>query len=315
MSARSPGGRALRCLGLLVGGVILAAVARSVGGGATLGALARVGPSLPLALALEAAIVATSGCSLGALYRAGGGRPPPRAFWWAVLVGHGLAVTLPAGRLVAEGWKAARLAPFTDGPRAAAGAVGYQAATLLANALGAIVAVIAVERRCGASAPTAAVGLFAGAMVALGAAVALAGRAAVGRRLGARFEAARAAGEAFDAAYGAAAEGLGRAVAWETLGRVLQCAQVGALRAALGAATGPVDVAATWGLVLAGAAAGDLLPAQLGATDAALALAAGRVGLGGGDALALTLALHAAQVGVGITGAGVALAVGAEARG
>lgn len=302
----SPGLRvALRALAALAAVGIVAALVSYVGGAAMLSALRRVAAWLPLLFALEALVVATNGMALGALLRAAGGAP--RRLWPTVYFGHVFAVLLPAGRLVAEGWKAVRIARDTGAGVAAAGAVSLQAAVLLANAVVALVTGVAVVRRCGYSTPTLAVAVFSVAMIALGAAVALAGRARVGQWLGARMAFAREAGPAFDAAYGDASRALGAAVAWECAGRALQLVQIAALRAALGVGAGPVDSLASYGLTLAGAAAGDLLPAQLGATDAALTLAATRVGLTAADALALTLSLHGAQAGLALLAAGVVL--------
>lgn len=305
---------AARVAGLVVGVVALAFVVRAVGGEATLAALRRVARYVPALVALEVGIVAVNGLALASFYRAGGRVAPARPFWNAVFIGHLFAVTLPAGRFLAEGWKAARLSPHTGLPTAAAAAVGLQAATLLANAVGAFATTLAVWWRCGWTAPTWAVAALGAAMVGIGGGVALAGHAEVGRRIGARVEVAREAGAAFDGAYALASRGLLGAVAWETVGRALQCTQILALRAALGARAGALDALATYGLILTGAAVGDLVPAQLGATDAALTLAARRVGLGAADALALTLTLHAVQVGVGATGAAAATVARAVRR-
>lgn len=296
---------ALRALAALVAVALVAALVAYTGRGAMLAALSRVAAWLPLLLALEAAVVATNGFALRALLRRAGGNPT--RYWSVVYFGHVFAVLLPAGRLVAEGWKALRIARETGAGVASAGAVALQAAVLLANAVVALVTFSAVAHRCGRTLPTLVVGVFSLGMIALGAAVALAGRARVGQWLGARMTFAREAGPAFDRAYGDTSRALGAAVGYECLGRAAQLAQVMVLRYALGVGAGVEDTLASYGLMLAGAAAGDLLPAQLGATDAALTLAAPRVGLTAADALALTLSLHGAQAGLALLAAGVVL--------
>jgi hypothetical protein len=286
----------LRGVGAVVALGTLALVWRTVGGDATVSALRRARGALPWVLALEALIVAVNGLALRALYRAAGRSPPEGPLWRAVLIGHLAAVTLPAGRLIAEGWKASRMVPFTGAPVAAAAAVGLQAAALYANAVAAVVTIIAVLLRCGWTTPTFAVMAFGVGMIGLATALAVSGRVHLGRRLGGRMEAVREAGPAFDTAFTTVASRLHAAVAWESLGRALQCLQLVLLRDALGAAVSVVDGLATYGLLLTGAALGDLLPAQLGATDAALALGASSLGMLPADGLALTLCLHAAQV-------------------
>lgn len=288
---------------------LLVAVVRAVGVGATLPSLARLAPWMPLLGALEAGVVALDALALAALYRAAGRAAPARPFWRAAFLGNVVSAGLPLGRLLAEGWKAVRLAPRVGGPVAAAGAVGSQAAVLLGNAAIALLALVGVALRCGATWPTLAVGAFALVMSAAGLAVALAGRARLGRWLGARFEFARAQGPAFDDAFAAAWPALGRAAAWETGARLLQLAQVAALLRALGGRAGAVDALAAHGLLLTGAALGDALPGQLGATDALLALSAARLDLAAPDALALTLGLHGAQLGLALLGGAAALAL------
>lgn len=302
----------LRAAGAAVAAGTLALVWRAVGGAATWEALGRARGVMPWVLALECLIVAANGMALRALYRAAGRPAPEGPLWRAVLIGHLAAVTLPAGRLIAEGWKASRMAPHTGAPVAAASAVGLQAATLYANAAAAIATSAAVLLRCGWTAPTFAVMAFGVGMIALATALAASGRVELGRRLGGRMEAVREAGAAFDSAFNTVASRLPAAAAWESLGRAMQCAQLVLLRDALGAAVGAVDALATYGLLLTGAALGDLLPAQLGATDAALTLGARALGMSPADGLALTLSLHAAQV---LAAAGLALtAWGAGAR-
>lgn len=296
----------LRALGGVAALALVAVLWRSFGGADARAALSRARWALLVAMALEALVVASNGLAQRALLRAAGRDAPPRALWRAVLVGHIAAVSLPAGRLLAEAWKATQLAPHVGAPVAAASAVALQAGVLYANAVVACVTAGAVAHRCGWTAPTWAVMAFAGLMTLVASAIASAGRAEAGRRLGSRFAAARDAGPAFDAAFASVGPGLGAAVAWECVGRALQCVQVGVIRAAVGVPTDVPSALATYGLLLTGAALGDFLPAQLGATDAALTLAAGPLGMRASDGLALALTLHAAQVGAAAILAAVA---------
>jgi hypothetical protein len=72
---------------------------------------------------------------------------------------------------------------------------------------------------------------------------------------------------------------------------------------------GFVDAVATHGVVLTGSALGDMVPAQLGASDALLTATGGPLGLSPATALALTLALHGTQVGAALLGAALAALV------
>lgn len=298
----------LRVSAVVASAALLGVALASAGGRATLPALARVAPWLAPVALLEAGAVSLNALALSGLLRAAGGLPPARPLWRAVWLGNVVATCLPLGRLLAEAWKATRLSRYVDGPTAGAGAAGLQIAVLWGNAIAGLLTLPCVARRCGATWPTLAVGAFALAMVAASAALTAVGRAGLGGRLGARFAILRDRGEAFDRSFERAAPSIPRAMACEAGARFLQVGQVALLLRALGRHGGAADALATQGLLLTGAAAGDALPGQLGATDALLTLGARRLDLPVADALALTLSLHGAQIGVALLGGAVALA-------
>jgi hypothetical protein len=76
--------------------------------------------------------------------------------------------------------------------------------------------------------------------------------------------------------------------------RVVQFAQVAVLARALGIAPGRVPSAV--GTILVGGSLGDFVPAQLGATDAALTFSAPALAASPHAAAALALALHVVQL-------------------
>lgn len=296
----------LRALAVAASAALAVVLVSRAGLGPMRSAILRAGRWSPLLLLLELGIVALNAWALDALYRAAGRRAPARAVWRATYLGNLGAVCLPAGRVLAEGWKAARLSLWTGGPVAASGAVGLQASVLLGNATIALVTLVGVAARCGRSWPTLVVGVFTLAMTLIGGLIVLAGRARLGRWLGDRFTLARVQGAAFDEVFAQAARALPKTVAIEGAARALQLGQVAVLLHALGHTLTWSSALATHGIVLTGAALGDLLPAQIGGPDALLTTAAPQLDLTVPDALTLTLGLHGAQVGAALVGAAFA---------
>jgi Lysylphosphatidylglycerol synthase TM region len=304
VNARAP---LLRGVAALASVGLLAALVVATGAAPMIDALRRVAPSVPSLVAIELAVVALNALALSALYRASGAPPPRRALWRATFLANALAATLPFGRLVAEAWKAARLRRWSGAHTASAAAVGLQSSLLLANAAIAVAGLVGVSLRCGRAWPTLAVGGLAVASTLLGGGLVAAGRLRAGRWLGDRMRAAAAHGPLFDAAFARVYGGIASATSFECAARALQLAQVTILLRATGHAAGLVDALATHGVVLTGAALGDALPAQVGATDAMLAVAATQLGLPTADALAITFGLHGAQVCAGLAGAALAM--------
>lgn len=299
----------LRGLAVLVSLSLFVAVVRYAGIGPMGQALLRVAAWLPLLMLLELAIIAFNALALRSLYRAAGADAPSRPFWRAVYLGNTFAVVLPAGRLMTETWKAVRLARYVTGPVSAAGAVGCQAAVLIGNAVIAALSLAGVALRCGMTWPTLAVALFSVGMIGMGGSVFLLGRARLGRWLGARMAMVQGHGPAFDEAFLKSSRVLGTAAFFESCARLCQLTQVALLLYAGGHAMGVIGTLATYGLLLVGSALGDMLPAQLGATDAMLTMAGSHVGLAAAQALAMTTCLHGAQIGGALLGAAVAFII------
>lgn len=298
----------------VVGAAIVALLVLRAGPSAMVGAILRVGPWLPVLLLFEIGIVVLNALGLAALYRAGGAPLPGPELWRASFRAQLFAVAAPAGRLVAETFRAQQLSGRAGRARAAAAAAWMMAVVLIANALIAIPTMLAMASIDGAAWPTFAVALYCVGTFAIGGAVVFAGRARLGRWLARRMPIAREAGPAFDDAFAAEAPGIGRALLFEFATRLLFIGEILLLRYAVGASADLVSGLATAGLVLAGAAAGDFMPAQLGATDGPVSLAAGRLGMLGSAAIALTLGLHAVQLCVGLGGAVLASVIFRPAR-
>jgi len=163
-------------------------------------------------------------------------------------------------------------------------------------------------------------GLAAGLVLANGVVAAVIGasillvrqRASPGRALGGLIKRLHRFGTDFDAAAGASRVDLLRSLAWETAGRVAQVVQCAVALAAIGQPSGLLRVLAARGMLMVGSALGDILPAQLGATEATLVVGADALALGAASAASLALLIHGAQFLLGIACTLVAFGVPGE---
>jgi hypothetical protein len=87
-----------------------------------------------------------------------------------------------------------------------------------------------------------------------------------------------------------------RAIVWELTGRLVQVVQYGVLIAGVGGAFGVGSALCAEGIYLVGAAAGAVIPAQLGATEGTFTLAARALGLSPASAVSIALLAHVAQL-------------------
>jgi hypothetical protein len=89
------------------------------------------------------------------------------------------------------------------------------------------------------------------------------------------------------------------------LGRAIQGLQLAILAFGAGAAIGVVPALLAFSVQLVGGAAGDLVPAQIGATDSAFAIAAEPLGIDLPHAISIAIAMHVVQLSwaaIGIAG-------------
>ena len=296
--------------------VLLHAVCGLVGLAAVLGLVHHVGPAelvgmlralarwMPLLLAIEGVRIASEAlvtASLSPQVRRGFA---PLALGRIHLVGFAVSVVMPAGRAAGEAAKAAMLSPRIGAARAAAIATTSQSIALLGGTITGVACALAAFRVTGASALTAAIGIY--ACVTLGAFVVL--QLACRRRellglLGRRFTRAEKPAAAFRAALGEIPVLPVGATLLSLLGRALQVLQLGVLLHAVGAANGPLHMLLAQGVSLVGGGAGDFIPGQLGATDGAFALAAPLLGIAAADAVAVTVMVHVIQLCWALIGA------------
>jgi hypothetical protein len=280
----------------LLGIVGCAVLLRELGATAVKRQLFALGPCLPALLVFEGLRLA---CELWGTWAVLG---PARArlSWLRLLRGQFLAqtvdVVMPAGRATAEAAKAAVFARDIGMPEAVAIGAVMQLATLFGSALWALTGFCASLR---IALPQAlAVGLlsYGIGMAALVLLVVAFARTPTARNWCTRVPCAYPVLERFAALINERPRALLLAAAAQTVARGCQAAQVAVLLTALSGARSLRHIVLGESVYLVGAAAGDLVPAQLGTTDGAFVLAAATFGLHPHSALTLTLAMHGVQV-------------------
>ena len=220
------------------------------------------------------------------------------------LLSYATSALAPAGRVAGEVIKAAYYSPMLGRPIAAALAVRIQAASLFAG--GAMSAVCAVAALSIGAPPWLSIGLIAH--------TALAGFAGgmltwAGRRSGALKNAGRLklSLEALEKGFRTLRASIVGPVLFLFLGRFIQVAEMAVLLSVLSRAPTLVDSLVMEGVFMIGTAAGDLIPAQLGATDAAFTFGASSFAVTASQGLAIAAAIHIVQLGTSIVCSIVAL--------
>jgi len=246
-------------------------------------------------VALEGAALACETFALWRLYGDDRGRLSAGEMIRAGLVGYVPMVLLPAGRAVAEAVRAGLLARRTSGPLAAAVAVQMQLALLLAVSGVSFACAVSMLLLAGPgwlalamAANGAITGALAAAMLAAGR------RSRIGGWLAKHWGRFRG-GPEFDLALRGRPPLPVAAIAAAFAGRLLQVGQLGVLFFGIAGHVDPLRAFAVEGVHLVGATLGDLIPAQLGASDATFSFSAGALGLPAGGALTIALLAHATQ--------------------
>lgn len=263
------------------------------------GALRAFGPWAVFVVVVEGARVVAEALATRALV---GGSVPWGPLLRAHAAGYALAMTMPAGRSVAEAAKATVLAPWIGAGRSVGVAATNQ--SLVMASTGAVALACAVPAAALGHANLArAVVLQGVALVAFGGALLATVRSpAVAAWVGAKLP--RLAAMAGGASEGARAPGVPRAAWWFAAHRIVQGAQLFAMLAAIGRPD-PVVAAALLGASIIGTSVGVAVPGQLGAVGASLALAAPGLGVSAAVALSMALVIHAAQLAWVIVGLAV----------
>ena len=271
-------------------------------------------PFLPFIALGEIGFVGMDVVALRLMYRERGKSVPPLVWLRSAILAYGIMVLLPAGRAGGEMMRAASLAPYVGGPRAAAAAAVLQGVTLFGNTVISVPCFVAVALASSFGNPLAL--LVAGnALVTatLGGILLFGARlSGVGGWLGRRIGALGAHGEKFDASLKELSPAPAGPVVAATIGRMFQTAQYGVILVAVG---GSLTLGNAWigqAIHLVGAGFGDLVPNQAGITETAYRLSASfapTLGLADGVAQMISIALLHRLVQ--FTLAGTSLAVGA----
>lgn len=280
---------------LALGG--LAYLIGRIGPDVVLGALGRSANLLPVVLLLEAGIAALETVALRALYGADAHRIPTRVLVRACLTGYPVMCLVPVGRAAAEAARAVVLAPYTSAGIAAAVATRLQGVLSLGNGLVCVMTAAAVVAAAGPPALAWALAGNSAVMFVIGAAVlALGAFARLGRGLARITQRAERFGAAFDGALRAAPPLPVAPLAAAVAARLVQVTQYGVLVVAVGGAGGVSSALIAEGIHMLGASAGDLIPSQLGATEATFALSAPALGFAAADAVAIAILGRFAQL-------------------
>jgi hypothetical protein len=288
--ARSPLGRAtLVLVGLLATAILLRRSRPEL----VWAAMTRAAWPFAGVVLLEGVAVACSVAGMGAVYRATGVTVPVPLLVRTGLIGYAVAGLVPAGRAAAEATRAALVSPLVGRGRAGAAALRLQAVALLANSVVSFVAAFAAAGHGLLALFIAGNGVL--TLVLGGGALLLDWHGRVGAFLARYLPSLGGFGRDLDAHLGKS--GFPRAsLAWELGARAVQIAQNGVLVAAVGGAFGLGQALRAEGIHLVGAAVGDLIPQQLGVTDANFTLSAATLGLAPGDAMAVALLAHLSQL-------------------
>ena len=298
----------------LAGVFVCVALLRELGTGQVLQTLRALGPWLPSLIALE---LGRMTCEwLGTRMALGGlaARLSAARFWRGQLLGQALDVLMPAGRATSEAAKAAIFSRDIGLAQAAALATALQLAALVANALLAVLGFVASREMAlpaglglGLLVYAAVTGLIVLTVMSCAVAPRL-------RQVFRRVPFVHDTLERFAQLIARQPRRLLFAVAAQVLGRVCQGAQLVLLTTVLAAMPPVRAMLLGQAVYLVGAALGDLVPMQIGTTDAIFVYAAGSFGLQPAAAMALTLALRTVQVIIALTSGALALLLWTMAR-
>jgi hypothetical protein len=282
---------ALQVVLAIAGLILLAVLVRNVGLQRVLGVLHDARTLFPLVAALEVCIAIADVFAAGTLLGKSSRAVVASAWLRSTLSAYAATILLPAGRAAGEAARAIVLSRSVGAARATAACSHLQSCALLANAAMSIICALAV---IGSQAG----GLLAGALLvnalacgSLGAGLlAISRNAKVAEWLRKRFhrfvraEPLQTLPSATD---------VRNAVAFCFTGRAIQAIQYGVIVRAVGGSFGANAATTALGIHLVGAAVGDLIPNQMGATEGAYRAFASALGFAAEPARALSIALMA----------------------
>ncbi len=299
-----PGRIALSVLGL--GGI--AVLAHRAQWSAMAAVLSAAAPYFPFVVLLEGGMLACESAALWLLYGPDRHRLRPLDMARAAVIGYQIMFLLPMGRAAAEAMRAGLLTERTSGARAAAAAARMQGVLLLANACVSVPCALAALALLGPSLLPAAVAGNAVLVSILGTSLLYgARRAGIGKWLGRKSSLIGHSGHQFDQHLGEGTLVPPAALLLAFAGRLFQTAEYTLLLVAVGANLDVVAGFVSEAIHLVGAALGDLIPGQLGATETAYTVWAKALALSSSSALAIPILGHLSQMCWVLIGSLVAL--------
>jgi uncharacterized membrane protein YbhN (UPF0104 family) len=253
--------------------------------------LAGLAAWLPLLLAIEGLRIGVEAIGTRALYK----HPlPTGALIRAHVIGYSLAFYMPAGRAAAETVKATLLAKHSTVARATAVAAANQSLALLGLAIAALACLVAAATLPGTDKLVASLAVVAASTGTIGIVLRLATLRMRGRwvqrfapKLVRVVEDARTEVPVFLPAL---------TMAMFLVNRTLQLVAIAVLLHAVGGTVSVATVMTAGGVNLVGASLGDMVPGQLGTTDATFSVSARLLGLTPEAAISIALAIHVIQM-------------------
>jgi uncharacterized membrane protein YbhN (UPF0104 family) len=293
---------------LFGGGLALTAwLIESAGLDHVMAALREAGPWLPLVLFLEMGIVATDMFAARTLLGDAMASVPPVTWVRSALLAYASTIVLPAGRAAGEAVRTTALAPAIGFGRATGVCSRLQACVLASNAgISFVIAAIVFARGTSRALGLALVGNATGCAVLSFVVFAAASSERVAAWLKARFPKLAATRDVAPTAAGTA--GNLRATAACLVGRLIEATEYGIALQAVGGHAMPATALTAQGIHLVGAAAGDLVPNQMGVTEGAYRLFTQALGVDVARALSIALIIRIVQLT--LTGVCFALAAG-----
>lgn len=212
------------------------------------------------------------------------------------LLAHACNKVLPAGRAAGEAIKAALLKPHMGLGAAAGVALATQMMTLVVNGGLSLLGAACAAGLKGAAPYVLTLTGYGLVSVVLGILLALAMRSRPVMERLARFPFFARHRAEFEALLAHETPLAGWPLFFFAVAKSAQTLQLAILLVAVGAVVTPGTALFAEGLLVAGAAAGDLIPAQVGATEGAFTLAAPLLGVARAQGLSVALVLHGAQL-------------------
>lgn len=282
-----------RWLLFVLGTAAVVGLVYDAGAEAVWNTLVRAGVYLPLVMVAEIGFIGMDVLSLRWMYGERAKLVPGSVWLRSAMMAYGIMIFLPAGRAGGEVMRAATLAPYIGGARAAAGGTFLQGVTLWGNTLISIPCYVAVSLASGPTSLLALLVLGNGVVTGvLGSLILFGARfSTVGGWLGRRIQALSSHGESFDASLREMPAVPFLPIAAALLGRVSQSVQYGVILLAVGGALTVGSALVAQSIHLVGAGFGDMVPNQAGITETAYRIFGGHLGLEDAAASAISIAL------------------------